>query len=53
MPITSSKNKSIPIEDEKAIIQLALIENKNVNAAEQALGMSRTTFWRKRKLYDI
>jgi transcriptional regulator of acetoin/glycerol metabolism len=45
--------QTISIEDEKSAIQRALIETKNVNAAAQSVGMSRATFWRKRKLYEI
>ena len=44
-------HKPISMEDEKSAIQRALTENKNVNAAAESLGMSRATFWRKRKLY--
>lgn len=50
---STAANKLITIDDEKVMIQRALAENKNVTAAAQALGMSRATFWRKRKLYDI
>lgn len=45
--------KTRAIEDEPTAIQRALKENKNVNAAAQSLGMSRATFWRKRKTYNI
>lgn len=40
-------------EDEKSAIERALNETKNVNAAAQMLNMSRATFWRKRKQYDL
>jgi len=40
-------------EDEKSAIERALNETKNVNAAAQMLNMSRATFWRKRKHYDL
>jgi transcriptional regulator with PAS, ATPase and Fis domain len=50
-PILPTKIR--PIEDEPTAIQRALKENKNVNTAAQSLGMSRATFWRKRKIYDI
>ena len=52
-PFQTFSNKSIPIEDEKNAIKRALRETKNVNVAAQSLGMSRATFWRKRKLYEI
>lgn len=45
--------KNTTLENEKSTIQRALIETKNVNAAAQCLGMSRATFWRKRKQYEI
>ncbi len=40
-------------QDEKTLIERALIEHKNVNAAADALNMSRATFWRKRKKYEL
>lgn len=40
-------------EDERSAIIRALNETKNVNAAAQMLDMSRATFWRKRKQYDL
>jgi transcriptional regulator of acetoin/glycerol metabolism len=51
IPMLTTKTR--PIEDEPTAIQRALKENKNVNTAAQSLGMSRATFWRKRKTYDI
>jgi transcriptional regulator of acetoin/glycerol metabolism len=51
IPIQPTKIK--PIEDEPTAIQRALKESKNVNEAAQKLGMSRATFWRKRKTYNI
>ena len=51
LPIVSAK--TIPIQNEKSAIERALIETKNVNAAAKSLGMSRATFWRKRKFYEI
>jgi transcriptional regulator with PAS, ATPase and Fis domain len=47
------QNVPLSIKDEKSAIERALIETKNVNAAARSLGMSRATFWRKRKLYEI
>ena len=49
----SSTIKKLSTEDEKSAITRALNESKNVNVAAQSLGMSRATFWRKRKLYDL
>jgi transcriptional regulator with PAS, ATPase and Fis domain len=40
-------------EDERSAIARALSETKNVNAAAKMLDMSRATFWRKRKQYDL
>ncbi len=45
--------KTFHNEDEKGAIERALNETKNVNAAAQMLNMSRATFWRKRKQYDL
>ena len=50
-PITPIKLLSL--EDEKKTIEHALSKTKNVNMAAQSLGMSRATFWRKRKLHGI
>ncbi|NOU23749.1 MAG: sigma-54-dependent Fis family transcriptional regulator [Methyloglobulus sp.] len=47
-------NKQLTPEDEMAAIQKALEQSEGqVNMAANLLGMSRATFWRKRKLYDI
>jgi len=47
-------NKQLTPEDEMAAIQKALEQSQgHVNNAANLLGMSRATFWRKRKLYDI
>ena len=41
-------------EQEKAAISQALIQNNGaITAAAQSLGMSRATFWRKRKNYGV
>lgn len=41
-------------EQEKAAIREALLQHRGaITEAAQALGMSRATFWRKRKLYGI
>jgi transcriptional regulator with PAS, ATPase and Fis domain len=50
LPVVKTK---VVFEDEKSAIERALNETKNVNAAAQRLGMSRATFWRKRKLYEL
>ncbi len=43
-----------PIKQEAVAIRLALEENNGmVTQAAQSLGMSRATFWRKRKLYGL
>jgi transcriptional regulator with PAS, ATPase and Fis domain len=41
------------IKNEKVAIERALNETKNVNEAAQRLGLSRATFWRKRKMYNL
>ena len=47
-------NKQLTPEDEMTAIQKALEQSQgHVNNAANLLGMSRATFWRKRKLYDI
>ena len=47
-------NKQLSPEDEMAAIQKALVQSEGqVNMAANLLGMSRATFWRKRKHYDI
>ena len=50
-PVTVTK--TLVDRDEKSAIARALSESKNVNIAAQSLGMSRATFWRKRKLYGL
>jgi len=48
--------QSVPlsVEEETAAIRQALVQSKGmVTAAARLLGMSRATFWRKRKLYGI
>lgn len=52
LSILPNKIKSID-ENEQTAIARALAENKNVNKAAQSLGISRATFWRKRKLYGL
>lgn len=37
----------------KTAIERALTECKTINEAAKQLGMSRATFWRKRKLYQL
>mgnify|MGYP000120147374 FL=1 len=49
----TSTIKTLNDEDERSAIIRALNETKNVNAAAQMLDMSRATFWRKRKQYDL
>jgi transcriptional regulator with PAS, ATPase and Fis domain len=47
-------NQQLTPEDEMASIQKALEQSHGqVSTAANLLGMSRATFWRKRKLYDI
>ena len=51
---TPTLNPEINQEDEKSAMQRALLQNKgNINAAAKQLGMSRATFWRKRKQHDL
>ncbi|CAA9892033.1 PAS modulated sigma54 specific transcriptional regulator, Fis family [Candidatus Methylobacter favarea] len=52
---TSSRQASpLSTEQETAAIRLALEQsNGKVTSAASSLGMSRATFWRKRKLYGI
>lgn len=51
---TQKPTISLTPEQELAAIQQALaINDGSVTAAAQALGMSRATFWRKRKLYGL
>lgn len=51
---TQEPTISLTPEQELVAIQQALaINNGSVTAAAQALGMSRATFWRKRKLYGL
>ncbi len=52
-PSFQNLNRNAPLKDEKSAIERALNETKNVNAAAQSLGMSRATFWRKRKQYAL
>jgi transcriptional regulator of acetoin/glycerol metabolism len=41
-------------EEETAAIRQALEQSKGmITTAAQLLGMSRATFWRKRKLYGV
>jgi transcriptional regulator with PAS, ATPase and Fis domain len=48
------QSESLPTKEESAAIRQALEQNKGkVSLAANALGMSRATFWRKRKLYGI
>jgi transcriptional regulator with PAS, ATPase and Fis domain len=47
-------NQQLTPKDEMATIQKALEQSHGqVSTAANLLGMSRATFWRKRKLYDI
>ncbi len=49
-----TKNISPPINTEKERLEHALYQcNGQVTKAAQLLGMSRATFWRKRKHYDL
>jgi two-component system response regulator AtoC len=41
------------VEDEAARIRRALAASGDVGQAAEALGMSRPTFWRKRKKHGI
>ena len=44
----------VTVKDEKVAIKQALAQNNNkVSLAASALGMSRATFWRKRKQYGL
>jgi transcriptional regulator with PAS, ATPase and Fis domain len=56
-PIASIEAKDIIAnlmdQDEKAAMQQALLQTKDVNSAAKLLGMSRATFWRKRKQYGL
>jgi len=55
-PATSSLKHSLPLspEEESAAIRRALAQsNGQVTIAARLLGMSRATFWRKRKLYGL
>jgi transcriptional regulator with PAS, ATPase and Fis domain len=52
-PVVSAVKLPHNEENEKSAIERALNETKNVNAAAQMLNMSRATFWRKRKHYDL
>jgi transcriptional regulator with PAS, ATPase and Fis domain len=56
-PFTKEPNKPAPAlstEQEAISIRLALEQNNGmISLAAQSLGMSRATFWRKRKLYDL
>lgn len=48
------EQQTLSIEDEKQAIEQALKQaNGKLNHAAELLGMSRATFWRKRKLYNI
>jgi transcriptional regulator with PAS, ATPase and Fis domain len=48
------QSESLPTMEESTAIRQALEQNKGkVSLAANALGMSRATFWRKRKLYGI
>lgn len=42
-----------PEQEEAAIRQALVANNGSVTVAAQSLGMSRATFWRKRKLYGV
>jgi transcriptional regulator with PAS, ATPase and Fis domain len=51
---TSSSNLSVSAEQEALAIRQALEQtNNHVNSAAELLGMSRATFWRKRKVYGL
>jgi transcriptional regulator of acetoin/glycerol metabolism len=50
-PISS---KRVAIEKEAEAIRQALdISNGKITPAAQLVGMSRATFWRKRKIYGV
>ncbi len=50
----SFKRVLLSADQEKSAIDQALLQNQgNINAAALALGMSRATFWRKRKQHNV
>jgi transcriptional regulator with PAS, ATPase and Fis domain len=52
--IPHKNNQPLTPEDEMAAIRKALEQSHGqVSTAANLLGMSRATFWRKRKLYDV
>ncbi len=52
--VNETLTQEAPIYDEKLAIEQALNQaNGKVNRAAELLGMSRATFWRKRKQYGI
>jgi transcriptional regulator with PAS, ATPase and Fis domain len=52
--VSSRQSPPLSAEKEIAAIRLALKQNKGrVTSAAHSLGMSRATFWRKRKRYEI
>lgn len=54
LPINNPKKMVFSEDEEAEAIQQALQQcNGNVTSAGQLLGMSRATFWRKRKLYKL
>lgn len=50
---TFKQSALLSASQEKSAIRQALLQSQgNINMAAQLLGMSRATFWRKRKLYE-
>jgi transcriptional regulator with PAS, ATPase and Fis domain len=54
LPVQLISSKRVTAEQESDAIRQALENSKgNITSAAQSLGMSRATFWRKRKTYGV
>ena len=54
LPVQLISSKRVTAEQESDAIRQALESSKgNITSAAQSLGMSRATFWRKRKTYGV
>ncbi|MEY3786496.1 MAG: hypothetical protein RLZ75_701, partial [Pseudomonadota bacterium] len=54
LPVQPISSKRVTAEQQSDAIRQALETSKgNITSAAQLLGMSRATFWRKRKTYGI